>query len=430
MKWKKAIYGLWLLFALSCLATGLLIFRTIRSSKDHPEATDSAVTLEIYAWNDEQDTFHALAEGFMAEHPDIRINMHYYPTTEQQQGYQIALNSNSPVDIIALGTPAGAAQLVDKGQVAALDDLIASSSADFGGIESIICALQRSGKTYMLPYRGSAWVVYYNKSIFDEMGIAYPQGDWTWEEYADLAARLSSPEKGWFGSLNYENQWWRVPARTAGAEDPAKEEDLALFAQAAQWCYDLTYIRHAAAPYTSLTSADAENYIGRFLNGEAAMMYNGEWCLSSLNEHIRTDCPDFSYDVAPLPSWEKGEGYAIGTNAVLMLAEKSEHPQEAFAFLAYACGEAGARVLASRHFLPAWNSEEIQQIFRDSMEQPLNTDCFFPDEELSAFPATTEYTIAINLLQDSIWGYLTQETSLETALDSYRSQLAERLNSK
>ena len=42
----------------------------------------------------------------------------------------------------------------------------------------------------------------------------------------------------------------------------------------------------------------------------------------------------------------------------------------------------------------------------------------------------TEYTIAINLLHDSIWGYLTQETSLETALDSYRSQLAERLNSK
>lgn len=430
MRWKKATAILLFCFLLSGLTTGILLFRFSRVTSDPVPETDSSVTLEVYAWSDEQDTFDALAKGFMTEHPDIFVNVHYYPDTEQQQGYQIALNGDAPVDVIAYGTPAGAAQLIDKGQVASLDSYLSDSGSDFSGISSTIRALQQDGVTYMMPYRGSAWVVFYNKTIFDAMGIPYPEDDWTWDDYANLAVRLTNPEKGWYGSLNYQNQWWRVPARTAGAEDPMKESDLSLFVQAAEWSYDLTYNRKAAIPYTSLTSADAKNYAARFLNGEAAMMYNGEWCLSMLNDRIRTAYPNFSYDVAPLPTWNEGEGYAIGSNAVLMMAKKSGHPEEAFSFLEYACGEEGARVLASLHFLPAWNSEEIRTIFRDSMGIALNTDCFFPDLELSSFPTTTDYTISIGLLQDNIWGYLTQETSLEDALANYQAQLAERLYSK
>lgn len=430
MKWKKATAILLFCFLLSCLTTAILLFQFSGAKTTPTPEADSTVTLNVYAWNDEQDTFDALAEGFMKEHPDIFVNVHYSPTTEQQQEYQIALNGDASADIVAYGTPAGAAQLINKGQVASLDEYLAGSDADFSGIESAIQALQQDGQTYMMPYRGSAWVVYYNKTIFDAMGIPYPEGNWTWDDYADLAVRLTNPEKGWYGSLNYENQWWRVPARTAGAENPMDPDDLALFVQAAQWSYDLTYNRRAAIPYTSLTSADAKNYAVRFLNGEAAMMYNGEWCLSMLNDRIRTSYPNFSYDVAPLPTWNEGEGYDIGSSAVLMLAKKSEHPAEAFSFLEYACGEEGAKVLASLHFLPAWNSEEIRTIFRDSMDIALHTDCFFPELELSSFPATTDYTISIGLLQDNIWSYLTQETSLENALANYQIQLAERLSSK
>ncbi|MBW6472864.1 MAG: extracellular solute-binding protein [Anaerolineaceae bacterium] len=34
-----------------------------------------------------------------------------------------------------------------------------------------------------LPYTASLQVIYYNRDIFDAAGIAYPQPDWTWEEF-------------------------------------------------------------------------------------------------------------------------------------------------------------------------------------------------------------------------------------------------------
>ena len=58
---------------------------------------------------------------------------------------------------------------------------------------------------------------------------------------------------------------------------------------------------------------------------------------------------------------------------------------------------------------------------------PEHTDYFFPDEEISHFPATTDYTISMNLLHDNIWSYLMREIPLETALRNFREQLEERV---
>lgn len=430
MRWKKGIITLWLLFGISGLVTAFLLISARTGDTETPRQTETLTTLDVYAWNDEIETFDALAAGFMEKYENIQINMHYFPNSENLQSYQIALNGDDNVDVIALATAAGAAQLINKGQLAPLDELLADSEADFSGLELLMDSLKQGGQTWMIPYRNSAWVVYYNKTIFDAMEIPYPEGEWTWSEYADLAEQLTNPNTGWYGSLNFESNWWRVPARTAGAEDPLQEEDLAFFMQAAEWSYDLTWNRGAAIPFTNLTSADSKDYIGRFLSGEAAMMFCGEWCLSTLNERIEEEQLDFSYDVAPLPSWTEDKSYAIGSAAVLMLAEKSAHKELALLFLEYACGEEGAKLLAEKHFLPAWDSAQIRQIFQNSLDMPAHSDCFFPDKELSSFPPTTDYTIAINVLHDNIWTYLTREVSLQTAIENYRTQLAERLASQ
>ena len=55
------------------------------------------------------------------------------------------------------------------------------------------------GKLWALPASADFMVMYYNPRLFDEAGLAYPQIDWTWDEFLDSALALSKPSAGQYG---------------------------------------------------------------------------------------------------------------------------------------------------------------------------------------------------------------------------------------
>lgn len=48
-------------------------------------------------------------------------------------------------------------------------------------------------KQYGIPLAIQSTGIYYNKSLFDQAGVPYPDGTWTWEQYAQAAVRLTKP---------------------------------------------------------------------------------------------------------------------------------------------------------------------------------------------------------------------------------------------
>jgi multiple sugar transport system substrate-binding protein len=50
------------------------------------------------------------------------------------------------------------------------------------------------GKSYGLPWIAQPVVVFYNKDIFDEMGVAYPTPDWTWDDFKQIAMDLTNED--------------------------------------------------------------------------------------------------------------------------------------------------------------------------------------------------------------------------------------------
>lgn len=425
---KKGIVILFVL-CVTCLSVALFLQLTGRKEiQNSNEQKQQKTILEVCVWEDERETFDTLAKGFMSQYPEILININYYPSSEYQQVIEIAVNGDEVIDVLAASIPAAAAYMIEKKQIVVLDEMLKEVEMDLSGIEEIMGSLQIEGKNYQLPYRSSMWVVYYNKTIFDAHQLPYPNGNWTWQEYAQIAEQLTDIEKKQYGALNFDinSSWWRIPARTAGASNPLEDEDLLKFKEAAKWNYELTYERNAAMSYSLLTSFNGLNYIERFLNGEAVMMYGGEWCISMLNEQIQQNDIDFTYDVTELPHWEGEETYAIGSIATLMIVEKSKEKEKSMLFLEYVCGEEGASLLAEKSFLPAWNDEKVRQVFRDSMKMPEHTEYFFSDNEISQLPASSDYTEAMNLLHENIMTYLMKEKELEDAMENYKKQLRER----
>jgi multiple sugar transport system substrate-binding protein len=63
--------------------------------------------------------------------------------------------------------------------------------------EGVIASAFHEGKYYGVPWIANPVMVYYNKNLFDEAGVPYPDpaDDWTWDEFIEIAKKLTVVKK-------------------------------------------------------------------------------------------------------------------------------------------------------------------------------------------------------------------------------------------
>ena len=374
-----------------------------------------AIELEIYAWQDEEDNLTALANAYMEQNETISIHTNFVPMSEYTQQMMILKSGKRQADCCFFPSAAEASVWQNKDMLKDLTDFISDEERN----ETYASWYQQEDayRSYMLPYRNSRWAVYYNKDLFDRRGVAYPKEDWTWEDYERIAVQLTKRtglDKS-YGSLSFEptSTWWRVPARTKGANDPFSEEDLAAFKEAAEWCYHLTYDLGAQLPYTEQIGKAGSSYDANFLEGNVGMYFSGDWSVASLNKMIEQNKLDVHYDIAPMPHWEGEENRVISDAAVAAVFETTQYEQEAWDFIRFVTGEEGAAVLADRGIIPACESEAIRRQYLDSEDAPEHREYFFTEGELSETPASGSYVEAMEIIKEEAAHYLLQEQGLE-----------------
>ena len=77
-----------------------------------------------------------------------------------------------------------------------LTDLIAGSDKiDLNNYyQGIVNLYSSNGKQYAVPKDIDTIALWYNKTIFDEMGVAYPDDTWTWDTFKEAAKKLTNDE--------------------------------------------------------------------------------------------------------------------------------------------------------------------------------------------------------------------------------------------
>ena len=166
--------------------------------------------------------------------------------------------------------------------------------------EGIVNLYQSEGKQYAIPKDIDTIALWYNKTIFDEMGVAYPDETWTWNDFADAAAKLTNDEHWGYAIQPGNNQegFYNTiysmggsviseDKKTSGFDDPNTIKAMTLFTDmiAAGSCPDLATVSETA-PNELLCA------------GKVAMSINGSWMLAGYrdNEYAAANC-----DVAVLP---------------------------------------------------------------------------------------------------------------------------------
>jgi len=236
-----------------------------------------------------------------------------------------------------------------------------------GYYPSIVKAHSIGDSLYVLPRDiAPIAVVYYNKTMFEKEGIAFPSPDWTWDF-------VPHPQKGdkdfltvlkKFQKLNEQGkpkQWGYVPGwntllvdlfffSTGGRyvddpEDPKvlKFDDPRLM-KAYQFVSDLT-LKDKVIP-SSFDQAGT-NARQMFTQGKVAMFHSGIWETPQLRKEISPVSEGgFEWDVAIAPAFAGGtRAYPTGGSGYGIMSS-TKHPKEAWRLSEWMAGKQGMLAMA------------------------------------------------------------------------------------
>lgn len=201
--------------------------------------------------------------------------------------------------------------------------------------EGITNLYSLNGKQYAVPKDIDTIALWYNKTMFDECGVDYPDDTWTWDTFAEAAAKLTTDDHWGYAIAPSNNQdsFYNIiysmggyvisdDKKTSGYDDPNTIKAMEFVTDLVHkgYCPDLATI--------SETGADA-----LFQAGKVAMVTQGSWMLAAFrdNEYTHDNC-----DVAVLPytstpddrvSIYNGLGWAAAAN--------TKNPDAAWSLIEY-----------------------------------------------------------------------------------------------
>jgi multiple sugar transport system substrate-binding protein len=272
--------------------------------------------------------------GAFEEETGYKVEQVYLESDEGSKRMDIALLSGDTTDVMELSYPGLQYKYVKSGLIMPLNDLIEKADYDAEGIYGKFIDYYEDETIYYLPEMLTMWAVFYNKKIFDDAGVPYPEAPWTWSDYIKTAKLLNDPEKGIYGSymLDYDVYSYLI-SRQKGIPgykiDGSSSFDHPVFAESMKFFGDLGN-KHKIQPswlefHTKKLSWDG------FMTGKYGMHFISSWYLGILTN--KTDYPrDWDWGILEIPrpdGWNDTVNN-FGVASAEAINVNSKNPEEAF----------------------------------------------------------------------------------------------------
>ncbi len=333
---------------LSVLLAAMLVLLAIPAMAEDQVITvvtwDATTTPYLIA---QKEAFEAANPGIKIEYVDVASQDYAVKTTTMLEG-------GDKSDVYMIKEIDNLINWQAQGFAAPLD----TADYDMSGFAGTEANYAVDGVQYAIPFRSDFWVLFYNKDLFDAAGVEYPTNDMTWDQYAELAKKMTNPEKEIYGT--HYHTWLSAVANWAvcdGVNTLADKEysDLLYFYKLYQDLED----SGACMSFADLKAAGL-HYSGAFANGNIAMMPMGYWYVSTLIGYNKDGTCSFNWGITAVPHLEGvPAGSSFGNLTGAMINAKSENKDLAWKYVAWLGGPEGAKATASVGARPAWVSEDV-----------------------------------------------------------------------
>ena len=334
-----------------------------------------AVNLRLYTYGTEEAyNWKATLDAYHKANPNVTVELVLLSekgdTQEATKKLDLAAASGEQIDMMMFSDPASYSQRVALGMAAPLDDYIAKDG--YKVEEDYKVDTHLNGKVYALPGKFNPWYVLLNKDHLDEAGLKVPT-DWTWDEFADYAKKLTKGEGatkrygtyfhgpqngGWmeFLKLKMENQPQNTeflkPDGSSNLDDPNFKATLELRVR-------MEKVDKSSVPYSDMISQKLA-YRNQFFNQSVSMLTIGSWMNTEIGGTDKVPLT-FHVAVAPFPKNNPGDetGLTPVTTDYVAVSESSEHKEEAYKFVRWYTTE--GQVVQGKN-IPAWNGVKSEQV--------------------------------------------------------------------
>ncbi|MBP1655464.1 MAG: extracellular solute-binding protein family 1 [Bacteroidetes bacterium] len=284
-----------------------------------------------------------LVRRWNALHPECLVRMQPIPVSQSTEEVLLAaIAGGTTPDICSNIQPGALYDFVRARGLLPLDQFpgFDSIALERAGAELLQTFRSPDGHIYQLPWKSNPVMMFYNKRLLREAGIAGPPR--TFNEYLAAGRRVTKDTTGdgqtdiWMGERDIRPIWWQrlfdfypfyiaaSSGRTLFAngqlalDERAAAEVLAFF----RTCYG-----EGIYPRTFFQAGDP------FLLEMKATHFSGPWEVAT----IRKFAPTMDYGVAPLPVPDDVTGpvYTYGDFKNIAIFSTSQHPEKAWEFVRY-----------------------------------------------------------------------------------------------
>jgi len=296
-----------------------------------PAVSAGAVSGELTVWamGNEGTKLTVLADAFMAENPDVKVNVTPVDWGQAVTKLQTAIGGKQTPDVSQMGTD----MMGQFAQTGALEAVPANidpsqffeSAWNTGVVDSV---------AYGVPWYVETRALYWRKDLAEKAGLTAAPTNW-----AELtAAAKALKDKGgakWGISLGTKNWQELMPFVWSNGGD-------VMAADGSSFAFDTPEFTDALTAYDSFfedgltpkSVPEGFDITPAFVSGTHPMFVSGPWHLSLIDEAGGADFAN-KWEVAPLPGKDKAPGTSFIGGSNLVVFKDSPNKDAAWAFVQF-----------------------------------------------------------------------------------------------
>ena len=312
------------------------------------------------SWPEERLDYDKWIKDYEANHPNVEIKIEWLTTGYSEKLMSRFAAGNAPdfTFVYHVYLP----EWAEQGMLAPIDKYISGPNGIDVKDTYKNMWLKYKGKTYAYATEFAPQLLYYNRKLFDQAGVAYPNGNWTWDDLAKAAKKLTldTDNDGRIDIYGFQcdelnrmflTYVWTQGGRLFNEDYTESYVNSPEAVEAAEYIFKLTKVL-GAAPAPGVPGA--VGYRESFRMGKAAMILDGIWMIDPFS---RRKGLDYATEVVP-----RGKIRAVwNAPCQWMITTQSKHPDIAWDVIKFLTTPDKMLVRASYggplcKIIPAWRS--------------------------------------------------------------------------
>ncbi len=307
--------------------------------------TDTRTELHIATWSgagEDNDYFRLVNQiyhDFERNNPGIRIVIENMPGSEYVPKTMLSHIANVTPDVVILDA-SSSALFMKNGVLQDISGYLVSDKDlhrdDF--FENTLLAGTNGGKLYSIPVDFTPMVMYYNKDLFDAAKVAYPKNGWSFEDFEETSAKLTTglanQNKKAFVISSWMPGWVMWLWNNGGSVlDPTGTKATGTL-DSAQNAEVIGYLKNLVDKgYAPKLSEVAAAGVEPFANGDVAMAISGHWSITT----YKSSKVDWTrLGVVSMPTKLKSP-VTVYYESGLGIGNGCKHPDAAWKFIKHFC---------------------------------------------------------------------------------------------